>query len=157
MSSNGSLSDSEGLAGDSESLENQRLLHEEKSHEEEIDNKPYECMGARRYALLIEVTYSFTFSVVVVYLLWILSSSWKVRLQDPTLARTLNGTYEGIYRREHEQYAFLGMPYALPPVGAFRFRQARSLNTSWDNIRRADRFGLDCYGYGVSSLSQFLR
>lgn len=151
------LSGFDVLAMDLESQEDQRLLHEEESYKRELDNKQHGYMGMRPCALAVKATFGLVSLVLAAYLLWVISSYWRLQLQDPRLARTVNGTYEGTYSHEHEQYSFLGMPYALPPIGAFRFRQPRPLNTSWDNIRKADRYGPDCYGYGVSLPSPLLR
>jgi hypothetical protein len=84
-----------------------------------------------------------------------LGSSWVVRETRvyPDLAKTANGTYRGVLSREHRQYMFLGMPYALPPTGSHRFRQARPVNESWTGVRSAEMYGPDCWGYGVSSHS----
>ena len=44
------------------------------------------------------------------------------------LAKTVNGTYAAQLNEKYNQYQFLGMPYALPPVETLRFRPAQPSN-----------------------------
>ncbi|KAI1333479.1 lipase [Xylariaceae sp. FL0016] len=70
-------------------------------------------------------------------------------------AKTLNGTYEGLYLPQWDQDVFLGMPYAQPPTGALRYRWPRSLNTTFDDLRNATQYGYSCMQYGQTfSLSE---
>ena len=69
-------------------------------------------------------------------------------------ARVKNGTLEGVHSSAYEQDFFLGVPYAQPPVNDLRFRQARSLNTSWDGVRAVKEFQKLCVGYGVGPILQ---
>lgn len=75
-----------------------------------------------------------------------LVSGWAT----PPNATTLNGTYVGVYNAEYGQDFFLGVPYAQPPLGALRFANPRSLNTSFDGLRDAKEYSDECVGYGVS-------
>jgi hypothetical protein len=59
---------------------------------------------------------------------------------EPTV-KTVNGTYKGLYLPEWQQEAFLGMPYALPPVGELRFARPHYINTSFEGIRNATSYG----------------
>jgi carboxylesterase type B len=70
-----------------------------------------------------------------------------VRAEVPT-AQTLNGTYEGLYLPDWEQDAFLGIPYAQPPVGPLRYRWPQSINTSFDGVHNATQYGYSCMQYG---------
>lgn len=74
------------------------------------------------------------------------SSSSSVR-STPT-ATVLNGTYAGIYSPEYDEDYFLGIPFAQPPVGELRFRQALPLNTTWTDTKNAISYSPECYGYG---------
>ncbi|KAF5020563.1 hypothetical protein F66182_7395 [Fusarium sp. NRRL 66182] len=65
---------------------------------------------------------------------------------------TRNGTYRGVYSAEYDQDVFLGIPFGQPPVGDLRFRNPRSLNTSWSGSRDADKYSPACVGYGPSQL-----
>ncbi|VUC23902.1 unnamed protein product [Clonostachys rosea] len=62
-------------------------------------------------------------------------------------AKTLNGTYQGLHLSEWDQDAFLGIPFAQPPVGNLRYRHPRSINTSFQGTRHADTYGYSCMQY----------
>jgi len=86
-------------------------------------------------------------------IIWFLASSSALAAQSQQLpsrqeapvGRTINGTYFGKYVPVYNQEAFLGIPYAQPPLGDLRFRRPVSLNSSWDGARNAGRFGHTCY------------
>ncbi|KAK7952784.1 uncharacterized protein PG986_008512 [Apiospora aurea] len=63
-------------------------------------------------------------------------------------ARTLNGTYEGLHLPDWDQDAFLGMPFAQPPVGPLRWRWPQSVNASFEGVRNATTYGYSCMQYG---------
>ncbi|KAK8041726.1 Alpha/Beta hydrolase protein [Apiospora rasikravindrae] len=65
-------------------------------------------------------------------------------------ARTLNGTYEGLHIPDWDQDAFLGMPFAQPPVGPLRWRWPQSINASFEGVRNATAYGYSCMQYGSS-------
>ncbi|KAH6670497.1 carotenoid ester lipase-like protein precursor [Halenospora varia] len=65
----------------------------------------------------------------------------------PTV-KVLNGSYYGVHSSEYNQDFFLGMPFAQPPVGDLRFRQAQSLNSTWTDTRNATEYSPECIGYG---------
>jgi triacylglycerol lipase len=64
-----------------------------------------------------------------------------------------NGSYYGRYDPSYGTENFLGMPFAQPPVGNFRFRVPQSLNTSWSGVRNATEFGYECIGYGGDTVA----
>lgn len=66
-----------------------------------------------------------------------------VAAQEPT-AQVLNGTYRGRHLSEWDQDAFLGVPFAQPPVGQLRYRWPKSLNSSFDGVRDATEQGYSC-------------
>jgi carboxylesterase type B len=66
--------------------------------------------------------------------------------QEPT-AKTLNGTYQGRYLPSWDQDAFLGIPYAQPPVSQLRYRWPQSLNSSFEDVRDASSYGYSCMQY----------
>lgn len=68
---------------------------------------------------------------------------------DP-IVQVKNGTYRGVHSEQYNQDYFLGIPYAQPPVGNLRFRQAQSLNESWEGVHDAVEYSKECVGYGVS-------
>jgi len=61
---------------------------------------------------------------------------------------TRNGTYAGVHSSAYDQDFFLGIPYAQPPIGDLRFRQAQSLNESWSDSKPATKYSKECIGYG---------
>lgn len=67
---------------------------------------------------------------------------------DAPIGTSVNGTYSGRYVSAYNQDAFLGIPYAQPPLGDLRFRRSVSLNSSWDGTRDAKEFGYSCYQSG---------
>ncbi|OBT69082.1 hypothetical protein VE03_01420 [Pseudogymnoascus sp. 23342-1-I1] len=62
-------------------------------------------------------------------------------------AQTINGTVYGV-RDAFNQDLFLGIPYAKPPIGNLRFRQAETLSEGWQKIRFAVEYSPHCIGYG---------
>ncbi|POS72259.1 hypothetical protein DHEL01_v209348 [Diaporthe helianthi] len=64
-------------------------------------------------------------------------------------AQVKNGTYIGRYSADYDQDFFLGIPYAQPPVGDLRFRQAQPLNDTWEGVREALDYSPLCVGYGL--------
>ncbi|PSN67379.1 carboxylesterase family protein-like protein [Corynespora cassiicola Philippines] len=68
--------------------------------------------------------------------------------RDP-IARVTNGTYIGRHSPQYAQDFFLGVPYAQPPVGHLRFRQAQSLNDTWTGFKQAIDYSPLCVGYGL--------
>jgi cholinesterase len=70
-------------------------------------------------------------------------------------ATVANGTYVGKYVTEWQQDQFLGIPYAVPPLGPLRFARPQSLNTTFTGTRNATEYGFSCYQYGTNfSLSE---
>lgn len=59
-----------------------------------------------------------------------------------------NGTVQGRQSPEWNQDFFLGIPYAQPPLGDLRFRWPQSINTSFEGVFDASRYGYSCYQYG---------
>jgi len=66
----------------------------------------------------------------------------------PPKATVSNGTYEGLYLSDWNQDAFLGMPYAQPPVGQLRYRWPLPINESFNGVRKATQYGYSCMQYG---------
>lgn len=67
-----------------------------------------------------------------------------------------NGTVNGAYLPTFDQDAFLGVPFAQPPVGDLRLRRPQSLNTSFpDGAYEATKLSpfVSC---SVNALSQHL-
>ncbi|KAK8047988.1 alpha/beta-hydrolase [Apiospora saccharicola] len=58
-----------------------------------------------------------------------------------------NGTLVGVEDSKSDVQKFLGIPYAQPPIGDLRLRQARPLNSSFGTLQ-ANAFGHSCYGAG---------
>lgn len=67
--------------------------------------------------------------------------------QQP-VAHVKNGSYYGVHNPTYSVDYFLGIPYAQPPVGNFRFQVPQALNESWTGYRNATRYSHACIGYG---------
>jgi carboxylesterase type B len=67
-------------------------------------------------------------------------------------ARVKNGTISGVHSSAYNQDYFLGVPFAQPPVGDLRFRQAQPLNATWTGVREAKEYAKHCVGYGVCQI-----
>ncbi|KUJ19202.1 carotenoid ester lipase-like protein precursor [Mollisia scopiformis] len=82
-----------------------------------------------------------------------LHNAWRLNResclsQSAPTAKVLNGSYSGVYSDVYDQDFFLGIPFAQPPAGDLRFRQAQSLNTSFSETRNATAYSPECIGYG---------
>ncbi|KAK6002215.1 hypothetical protein QM012_001853 [Aureobasidium pullulans] len=85
------------------------------------------------------------------YLLFILSLTILlpvlVHASSPIVTIT-NGTVQGVHSSEWNQDFFLGIPYAQPPLSDLRFRWPQPINTSFQGVFDASRYGYSCYQYG---------
>ena len=88
-----------------------------------------------------------TLTLAYLFVAGLTKPALSAKILAPT-AQVLNGSYTGIHSSEYNQDFFLGIPYAQPPVGALRFRQAQPLNTSWSGSRNATSYSFECIGYG---------
>ena len=69
-----------------------------------------------------------------------------VVLSQP-IATTLNGSYSGLHLPDWNQDAFLGIPFAQPPLGDLRYRHPRSLNKTFVGCREAKSYAYSCMQY----------
>ncbi|KAH6985559.1 Alpha/Beta hydrolase protein [Ilyonectria destructans] len=69
--------------------------------------------------------------------------------RQPPTVKVKNGTYEGKYVATYDQDLFLGVPFALPPVGPLRFQNPQPLNETF-KARKATEYADSCVGYGNS-------
>ncbi len=65
----------------------------------------------------------------------------------PPTVTTVNGTYTGVNLESFDQVAYLGIPYAIPPVGDLRLRRSLPFNQSWTGVRNATVRSDSCPGY----------
>jgi carboxylesterase type B len=83
-----------------------------------------------------------------------LAESITIRSAAPS-ATVKNGTYVGKYVAEWQQDQFLGLPYAIPPLGPLRFARPKSLNSSFTGTKNATQYGYSCMQYASNfSLSE---
>lgn len=77
------------------------------------------------------------------------SSSPPPSLPPPKVPKVTikNGTLLGAFDPVNRVRKFLGVPFAEPPVGALRLRQAVPVRRAWGE-REARGFGKACYGSG---------
>ncbi len=77
----------------------------------------------------------------VVCTLLIAMSAITLHAADPV--RVSGGSLEGTAGKLPGIRAFLGIPYASPPVGALRWK-APEPAAKWTGVRKADKFGIHC-------------
>jgi carboxylesterase type B len=93
-----------------------------------------------------------TMLVTALLALFGVAAASPARLKAP-LANIKNGTISGVHSTSYNQDFFLGIPFAQPPLGNLRFRQAQSLNTTWPSVRDGSKYANHCVGYGVCHVS----
>ncbi|KAK2599781.1 hypothetical protein N8I77_011506 [Diaporthe amygdali] len=74
----------------------------------------------------------------------VLSFAWLGACLSPISVITTNGTVVGVDDAVNGVQKFLGIPFAEPPVGPYRLRQAVPLRESFDTFQASD-FGPSCY------------
>jgi para-nitrobenzyl esterase len=70
-------------------------------------------------------------------------SAWAPAVAGPLTVTTAQGKVEGKLIDEETVRAFLGLPYAAPPVGQLRW-MAPSPPAAWKGVRDATKFGARC-------------
>ncbi|CZT52486.1 related to carboxylesterase type B [Rhynchosporium secalis] len=69
------------------------------------------------------------------------------------VVKVLNGSYTGTRLESFKQEAFLGIPFAEPPVGDLRFANPKALErTRWKGVRSAGEYEKHCIGYGTDQV-----
>lgn len=84
-------------------------------------------------------------------------SAMAVTFAKSPIVETTSGTVRGYYPNASTR-AFLGIPYAQPPVGSLRFKSPQPIEQKATEVIDATEFGLSCYQYranvvGASALS----
>lgn len=75
---------------------------------------------------------------------WLLSCASVIAARQPLLVKVQSGLLEGIpFGSEPNAAAFLGVPYAAPPIGNLRWKPPESA-PKWTGIRMAVDFGSAC-------------
>jgi para-nitrobenzyl esterase len=70
----------------------------------------------------------------------LLAMTLATRARADNQVRIDSGVVEGMVGAEPGIHAYLGIPFAAPPVGALRWREPRPV-VPWDGVREATRFG----------------
>jgi carboxylesterase type B len=65
-------------------------------------------------------------------------------LANDPIVKTSNGSVSGLSLPTYNQEAFLGIPFAAPPVGPLRFRAPQPLRVAWNDVRPAKSYGAGC-------------
>lgn len=71
---------------------------------------------------------------------------FTVHASDHLIIKTTSGIFEG-FKPHKSIRAFLGIPYAQPPIGPLRFRAPQPILPTDHLIRDATRFGKTCYQF----------
>jgi carboxylesterase type B len=77
-------------------------------------------------------------------LIWVFVGICHTAIAQGPLVATVNGTYRGAQLASWDQEAFLGIPFAQPPVKDLRWRWPQSLNESFSEVRDATQQGYSC-------------
>lgn len=78
--------------------------------------------------------------------LFLLPYFLSVATGDELLIKTKNGQVKGklLSTKDGDVRAFLGIPYATPPVGKLRFRVPQPAKP-WRGVKDATKYGNTCY------------
>ena len=66
-----------------------------------------------------------------------------------------NGTITGFHLSSYKQDAFLGIPFAQPPIGPLRFSLPQPVMNAWNSTIRAQSYPYKCAGYGTEQIGDF--
>ncbi len=80
---------------------------------------------------------------IVIGLLVVLVSLSSLAMADPLTVKTQQGKIHGKSLNDAKVRAFLGMPYAAPPVGDLRWK-APQPPAKWKGVRDATKYGARC-------------
>jgi para-nitrobenzyl esterase len=83
-------------------------------------------------------------------LMFVLALSQAVVARAADQVRIASGAIEGTITSAPNVRAFLGIPFAAPPVGKLRWQAPQSVQP-WQGVRKADAFGLRCMQLRVYS------
>ncbi|CCH40705.1 Liver carboxylesterase 4 [Wickerhamomyces ciferrii] len=65
--------------------------------------------------------------------------------QNPPQVQIQNGTISGKYLESFNQDAYLGIPFAEPPINELRFQPPKSFQTNWNGTKNFTEYGYACF------------
>ncbi len=67
---------------------------------------------------------------------------------NPLVVKTMEGKVEGSLSADGKTRAFLGIPYAAPPVGPLRWKAPQPV-VKWQGVRKSTTFGHRCFQHEI--------
>ena len=110
------------------------------------------CLG--NSSLIRRITLSFGCCAVVAGLSLVVSPATRAQKSDGPVVTVAGGKVQGRFLPAPGGAVFKGIPYAAPPVGNLRWREAQPV-VPWMGVRQAAEYGADCTPNQVEGPSHF--
>ncbi|CCH42881.1 Cholinesterase [Wickerhamomyces ciferrii] len=93
---------------------------------------------------------SFQLLIIICSLVHLISAAplYQRDVIDTPVVTIQNGSLKGLYLDTFNQDAYLGVPFAQPPLNSLRFVNPQSLNTTWENVQEFQTYGPSCMSSG---------